>query len=59
MTIFAPNDYNIVLSAICNAIDSGLSITELRSCIMLGSSAEEIDAAISAAIRMKEIMKND
>ena len=48
-------DYNYVLSSIGNAFFSGLSFEQLWFSINLASNREELDAAISAAIKIKEL----
>ena len=49
------SDYNYIGSAIGNAYFSGVSFDELWSCVMLSQTREELDAAISAQIRLSEI----
>lgn len=49
------SDYNYIGSAIGNAYFSGVSFTELWDCISMSSSREELDAAVSATIRLKEL----
>ncbi len=48
-------DYNYFGSTVGNACFSGLSIEQLFSCVLLSSTREELDAAVSAAIALKEI----
>ncbi len=48
-------DYNYFGSTVGNACFSGLSIEQLFSCVLLSSTPEELDAAVSAAIALKEI----
>lgn len=50
-------DYNYVLSSIGNAYFSGISFDRVWSCIDLSSTREELYAAISAAIRVKELTR--
>ncbi len=49
------SDYNYIASAIGNAIFSGLSMEQIWSCITMCQTREQLDAAISAAIRLKEL----
>ena len=49
------SDYNYIGSAIGNAYFSGVSFDELWSCVMLSQTREQLDAAISAQIRLSEI----
>lgn len=53
------SDYNYIGSAIGNAYFSGVSFTELWDCIAMSSSREELDAAVSATIKLKEIAKKN
>lgn len=48
-------DYNYFGSTVGNACFSGLTIEELFSCVLLSSTREELDAAVSASIKVKEI----
>ena len=48
-------DYNYFGSTVGNACFSGLDIEQLFSCVLLSSTREELDAAVSAAIALKEI----
>lgn len=50
-------DYNYIGSAIGNAYFSGLTMDELWSCVRLASNREELDAAVSATINLKGMMK--
>lgn len=50
------SDYNYFGSTVGNACFSGLTIDELFSCVELGSTREEFDAAVSATIALKEIV---
>jgi len=49
-------DYNYIGSAIGNAYFSGLSFTQLWSCVLSSHSREQLDVAISAQIRLSEIV---
>jgi hypothetical protein len=49
------NDYNYIGSAIGNAYFSGISFNELWSCVTMCDTPDELDAAISATIRLKEL----
>lgn len=54
------SDYNYILSSVGNAHFSGLNFHELWSCIDVSSTREELDAAVSATIYLKELInKND
>lgn len=48
-------DYNYFGNTVGNACFSGLTIEQLFSCVLLSSTREELDAAVSAAISLKEI----
>jgi hypothetical protein len=48
-------DYNYIGSAIGNAYFSGVSFNELWNCIVMCDAPDELDAAISATIRLKEL----
>jgi hypothetical protein len=48
-------DYNYFGSTVGNACFSGLDIEQLFSCVLLSSTREELDAAVSATIALKEI----
>jgi len=48
-------DYNYFGSTVGNACFSGLTIEELFSCVLLSSTREELDAAVSASIALREI----
>jgi hypothetical protein len=49
------SDYNYIGSSLGNAYFSGLPFEQLFSCVLLSSTREELDAAVSAAIALKEI----
>ena len=48
-------DYNYIGSAIGNAYFSGVSFNELWNCVTMCDTPDELDAAISATIRLKEL----
>lgn len=52
------SDYDYIASAIGNGIFSGLTLDQIWSCVSLSSSREELDAAVFAAIRLKELLKD-
>ncbi len=49
------SDYDYIASAIGNGIFSGLTLDQLWSCVSLSKTREQLDAAVSAAIRLKEL----
>jgi hypothetical protein len=49
-------DYNYVLSSVGNAYFSGLSFEELWYCMSYAKTREELDAAVSATIALKELI---
>lgn len=49
------SDYNYFGSTVGNACFSGLTIEELFYCVLISSTREELDAAVSATIALKEI----
>lgn len=49
------SDYNYFGSTVGNACFSGLTIEELFSCVLLSSTREELDVAVSASIALKEL----
>lgn len=48
-------DYDYFGSTVGNAYFSGVTFEELWSCVFLSSNREELDEAVSATIRLKEI----
>jgi len=48
-------DYNQILSAVGNAYFSGLTFSELWDAVVLTDNAADLDTAIEAAIRLKEV----
>lgn len=55
MENFKIRDYDYITSSVGNAYFSGLSFGELWSCVSLCYTREELDAAISAQIRLREL----
>ena len=55
MQDFEISDYNYITSAIGNAHFSNITFSEVWECISLSSSREELDAAISITIKLKEL----
>ena len=58
------NEYDIdtyayVGSAIGNAYFSGVSFAELWDCVSMAKTREELDEAVSATIKLKELVKKD
>jgi len=51
------SDYNYIASSIGNGIFSGLNLEQIWSCIVMCKTREQLDAAISAAVRLKEISR--
>ena len=51
------SDYNYIASAIGNGIFSGLSLQEIWSAIAVSKTREELDVAITASIKLKEIYR--
>jgi len=49
------NDYNYIGSAVGNAYFSGLTFDQLWSCVSLSYTREELDAAVTAQIRLNEL----
>ncbi len=50
------NDYEYIGSAVGNAFFfSGLSFDQLWSCVLVSHTREQLDAAITAQIRLSEI----
>lgn len=48
-------DYDHILSSIGNAYFSGVSFKQLWQAVSLSKNREELDAAVAATIRVKEI----
>lgn len=51
------DDYNYITSSIGNAFFSGLSMEELWDCIVLSTTREELDIAVSSSILLTELIK--
>jgi len=51
------SDYDYIASAIGNAKFSGLTLEQIWSCIAMCETREQLDAAISAAIRLQELSR--
>ncbi len=49
------SDYDYIASAIGNGIFSGLSLDQLWSCVSLSKTREQLDAAITATIQLKQL----
>lgn len=49
------SDYNYITSAIGNAYFSGVSFDQLWQAVILSEDKKQLDAAISAQIRLNEI----
>ena len=49
------SDYDSILSSLGNAYFSNVSFKELWECVSLTETREELDAAISATILLKEL----
>ena len=54
---FEITDYNYIASALGNGYFSGMTMAELWDCIYMSTNREELDEAISATIRFKELTK--
>ena len=52
------NDYNYIGSAVGNAYFSGLTFDQLWSCVSLSYTREELDAAVTAQIKLNEIIND-
>ena len=59
MKEYSISDYNYISSSIGNAFFSGISFEELWNCVIQSSSREELDAAVSATIRLNEIIQGN
>lgn len=53
---FTPSQYDYARSALANGIVSGLGIEEIWEAICLAESGEQLDAALTASIRLSEIL---
>jgi hypothetical protein len=52
---FEISDYNHIGSSIGNAFFSGVSFEQLWECVNMSQTREELDAAVSATIRLNEL----
>ena len=59
MSSFEPDEWDYLTSTVCNAYFSDLTFEELIDCVMLAEDAKELDAAVSATIRLWEIVKDE
>jgi len=48
-------DYNYITSSLGNAFFSEVSFSEIWDCVSISNNREELDAAVSATIRLKEL----
>jgi hypothetical protein len=56
---FEISDYNYIGSSIGNAFFSGVSFEQLWDCVSMSQTREELDAAVTATIRLNELTKGD
>lgn len=56
---FEPDDWDYLTSTMCNAYFSDLKFEELIDCVMLSANKEELDSAVSATIRLWEIVHHE
>ncbi len=59
MEEYSITDYNYMASSVGNAYFSGVSFAQLWDCVNQSSTREELDAAVSATIRLNEISKGE
>ena len=52
-------DYNYITSSIGNAFFSGLTFSELWECVFVSRSREDLDVAVDATIKLKELISKD
>ena len=52
-------DFNYIASTVGNAFFSGLSFSELWECVSLSRSREDLDTAVDATIKLKELINKD
>ena len=52
-------DYNYIGSSIGNAYFSGVTFEQLWNCVAQSSNREQLDAAVSATIRLNELTKGE
>ena len=48
--------YNYIGSAVGNALFSGVSFEQLWSCVAMAETPEQLDEAVSATIKLNEMM---
>jgi hypothetical protein len=53
------DDYDYIMSSICNAYFSGLNFDEVISCIEIATDKEAFDAAIEATIQLLEVVYHE
>lgn len=49
------DDFDYIASSLGNAYFSGVSFEQLWNCVQLSANREELDASVSASIRLAEI----
>jgi hypothetical protein len=59
MPDFKISDYDYIGSSIGNAFFSGVSFEQLWDCVSLSQTREELDAAVTATIRLNELTKGE
>jgi hypothetical protein len=59
MSDFKISDYDYIGSSIGNAFFSGVSFKQLWDCVSLSQTREELDAAVTATIRLNELTKGE
>ena len=59
MSDFKILDYDYIGSSIGNAFFSGVSFEQLWDCVSLSETREELDAAVTATIRLNELTKGE
>lgn len=57
--IFEISDYDYIGSTIGNAYFSGLSFSQLWECVFEAKTRDQLDAAVSATIKLNEITCNE
>lgn len=48
-------DFNVITSTLGNAFFSGLPFDKLWDCVIISENRDELDAAVSATIRLEEL----
>lgn len=56
---FDITDYNYIGSSIGNAYFSGLTFSQLWECVSEAKTREQLDAAVSATIKLNKILSDD